>query len=415
MTTLLYTAAQVRALDRAAIEHGTPGYTLMQRAAEAAWRTLRRRWPLARRIVVLCGPGNNGGDGYLVAKLARAAGLGVTAIALAPPAAESDAARACADWRAAGGDVEAPTTLPPADVYVDALFGTGLSRPLEGEARTLIERVNALGSPVLAIDVPSGLDADTGAVLGAAVRASATITFVAHKRGLFTGDALDHCGELALDTLGVAHVYDAVAADAQLLDLRSMMSWLPRRPRNAHKGLYGHVLAIGGEHGMGGAIRLAGEAALRVGAGLVSVATRGEHVVALNAARPELMAHAVADATALARMIERATVVALGPGLGTGDWSRTLWQAALDAGKPCVVDADGLNLLAAAPRALPHAAILTPHPGEAARLADTTTAEVGRDRFAAARALARRYAAVVVLKGAGTLIAAPSGELAVCP
>jgi hydroxyethylthiazole kinase-like uncharacterized protein yjeF len=416
--TSLYTAAQVRDLDQAAIRTlGIPGYTLMQRAADAAFRALRARWPHARHIVVLCGGGNNGGDGYIVARLAREAGFNVEVMALTVPSGQGDAARARADWLAAGGTIlPASADLPAADVYVDALFGTGLARAVDGAAYRLIERLNASGRPLLALDVPSGLAADTGNVLGIAVHATATITFVAHKRGLFTGAAADHCGELILDTLGLPEtLYTLCTADARLLDALEMSRWLPSRSRGAHKGDFGHVLAIGGERGMGGAIRLAGEAALRVGAGLASVATRAEHVSALNAARPELMAHSVADAAALDPLLQRANVIALGPGLGQSDWSRALWHAALAAGKPTILDADALNLLANEPLSLPANSVLTPHPGEAARLLGCDTAEIARDRFAAVRALAKRHAAVVVLKGAGSLIARPDGEVALCP
>ena len=420
MATSLYTAAQVRELDQAAIRTlRIPGYTLMQRAADAAFRVLRARWPQARHIVVLCGAGNNGGDGYVVARLAREAGLSADVIALTEPSGQGDAARACADWRAGGGTIlPASADLPVADVYVDALFGTGLARAVGGAACRLIEQLNASGRPRLSLDVPSGLNADTGDVLGIAVRATATMTFVAHKRGLFTGAAADHCGELILDTLGLPEtLYTLCTADARLLDARALMHWLPVRPNGAHKGAFGHVLAIGGDVGMGGAIRLAGEAALRVGAGLVSVATRAEHVSALNAARPELMAHGVgvADAATLEPLLQRASVIALGPGLGQGDWSRALWQAALAAGRSTVLDADALNLLAHAPVSLPANSVLTPHPGEAARLLGCDTAEIAHDRFAAVRAIAKRHAAVVVLKGAGSLIARPDGEVAVCP
>lgn len=425
MATRLYTAAQVRDLDQAAIRtFGIPGYALMQRAADAAWRVLRARWPQARRIVVLCGAGNNGGDGYLVARLARETGVEVKVIALAAPSGQGDAARAGAEWHTAGGGIlsaasalaDAGAHAIDADVIVDAMFGTGLARAVEGEAFALIERVNASGRPVFALDVPSGLTADSGCVLGIAVRATATITFVAHKRGLFTGAARDHCGELILDALGLPEtLYTLSAADAHLLDPRQIMLWLSPRRRDAHKGNFGHVVAIGGDFGMGGAIRLAAEAALRVGAGLVSVATRAEHVFALNSSRPELMVHAVADAAALGGLLQHASVIALGPGLGQGSWSHALWHAGLAAGKPTVLDADALNLLAREPMSLPALTVLTPHPGEAARLLGATSAEIARDRFAAARAIAKRYAAIVVLKGAGSLIANPEGDVAVCP
>lgn len=421
MSSRLYTAEQVRALDRAAIEsHGISGYVLMNRAAAAAWRVLRTRWPQARRVLVACGSGNNAGDGYLLAAMAREAGLQAEVLALGPPSERAeDAVRARAEYEAAGGSVLAPDH-PESEAYdlvVDALFGTGLSRPVEGPARLLISRINGMSCPVLALDIPSGIAADTGAVLGVAIRAQATVTFVAHKRGLFTGAALDYRGELVLDALGLpAALYQRFSVDAHLLTMRRMAGWVPPRPRNAHKGAFGHVLAVGGDVGMGGAIRLAGEAALRVGAGLVSVATHETHVVALNAARPELMSHGVRGKSALAPLLERASVVALGPGLGRSDWSTALWREALASGLPSVIDADGLNLIAAhGPVELPSRVVITPHPGEAARLLGCDAATIESDRFGAVRELARRYGAVAVLKGAGSLIAHPEGELAVCP
>ena len=414
----LFTVAQVRAFDRAAIEdHGIAGYVLMQRAAACAWSRLRERWPQARRIAVVCGSGNNGGDGYVLARLARAEGVDVDVVALGEPRADSDAARARADWSAAGGTaVSAEASIAPADVYVDAIFGTGLARPPDGPARDWIERLNAAGNRVLALDVPSGVDADSGAVPGVAIHAAATAGFVAHKRGLFTGAALEHRGALSLDTLGIpASVFDATRPDARCLSARYIEERLPQRAKNAHKGNFGHVLAIGGDHGFGGAIRLAGEAALRCGAGLVSVATRAENVGALNAARPELMAHAVDGAQELDALLERASVVAIGPGLGQRAWGHALWYAALASGKPSVIDADGLNLLARDRPALPAQSVLTPHPGEAARLLDVDTAAIAGDRYGAVRDIAARNGAVCVLKGAGTLVATPEGEVVVCP
>jgi len=417
MGTRLYTAAQVRELDAVAIATlGISAHVLMQRAAAAAWRCLRARWPHARRIVVLCGSGNNGGDGYLLACIARDAGLQASVIALAP-AAGADAERACAEWRNARGAIlDVDETLPDADIYVDALLGTGLTRPVDGRARVLIEQLNACKQPVLALDAPSGISADTGIVLGMAVRATTTVTFIAHKRGLFTGAALEYCGELVLDMLGLPEtLYEESKFDARLLDMRRMARWLSPRARAAHKGDFGHVLAIGGDAGMGGAIRLCSEAALRVGAGLVSVATRADNVVAINASRPELMAHAVKDALMLHPLLNRAQVIALGPGLGQGEWSRALWHSAIAAGRATVLDADGLNLLARHVVHLPPHTVLTPHPGEAARLLDCDTATITNDPFAAAREIALEYDSVTVLKGAGTLIAQPNGEVAVCP
>lgn len=416
-STALYTVAQVRRIDRHAIDVlGIDGFTLMQRAAEAAFALLRQRWPGARRLLLLAGSGNNGGDAFLLGQRALQEGFEVEAIALAS-AAEGDALRARLAFVAAGGrivDAQAGTPLPAVDVCVDGLFGSGLSRPLDGIAAALVGRLHVAACPVLALDVPSGLDADNGSCLGPAVRAAATISFVAWKRGLFTADGADCCGALTLAGLDLPDAAGAgESADAELLD-DALGRLLPPRRQNSNKGLFGHVLLIGGDSGMGGSIRLAGAAALRSGAGLVSVATRHDNVVALNAAQAELMAHGVADGAGLAPLLARASVVGIGPGLGQGAWSQALFDAVLACTQACVLDADALNLLARAPRALPPGRVLTPHPGEAARLLGCDVARIQRDRFAAARAIAARYAAVVVLKGAGSLIAAPDGRVAVC-
>lgn len=411
----LYTVEQVRALDRHAIDVlGIPGFELMRRAAAAGLASLRRHWPQARRLAVWCGPGNNGGDGYLLGALAKEAGLQVELIALSGQA-TGDALQARTAFEFAGGRVhlfDPAAPWPDVDVHVDALYGSGLNRAPEAPVAALIQRTNAGGKPVLALDVPSGLDADRGTCPGAAVRAKVTVCFIAAKRGLYTGVASDYVGELELDTLQLpTSLWQAQPADGELLRPTS----LPPRPRVAHKGDHGHLLVVGGDHGMGGAIRLCGEAALRAGAGLVSVATRDVHVVALNAGCPELMARGVDGPQAIAPLIERADVLAVGPGLGQGAWGHALWLTALDSDRPLVLDADGLNLLAREPRRFDRVTVLTPHPGEAARLLGVDIATVQADRFASVRELARRHGAVVVLKGAGSLIAHPDGRLAACP
>ena len=410
--TALFTAEQVRALDQAAIGDGIAGIELMERAARAALDALRRRWPKARTVCVLCGPGNNGGDGFLLAAQARAAGLQAGAIAL-PGQPSGDAAIARERFLAEGGQVlSVAESLPDAEVHVDALFGSGLNRAPAGDAATLISAVNAQARPVLALDVPSGLDCDAGVAFEPCVRATATVCFVGWKRGLFTGRGPGQCGERSLATLSIpGHVYAHAEPDATLLTPHA----LPRRQRDGHKGRYGHVLAIGGDLGAGGAVRMCGEAAARMGAGLVSIATREANVGPILAARPELMPHGVHVPRNLEPLLARATVLAIGPGLGKDDWGQGLWVAALGANKPTVLDADGLNLLAGRSRALPECIVLTPHPGEAARLLETKTTEVQADRFAAARKLAQKYRAVVVLKGEGSLIADAKDRVAVCP
>ncbi len=406
----LFDTAAARRIDaQATAALGGDGYLLMQRAGQAAWQCALQYWPQARRIVVVCGPGNNGGDGYVLARLARQSGRAVCVLHLPGHAPRTPLAqRACTDYLAVGGQVElAADCLRDADLVVDALFGIGLDRAPDAEAARLIAAVNAAAAPVLALDVPSGVDADSGAVPGAAIHAACVLQFIVPHRGLHTGAALEHAGQRLLDTLDVpAQAFDGVVPAASRWSAARLPAQLPPRRLNTHKGESGHVLCVGGNHGSGGALMLCAEAALRSGAGLASAATRAAHVAPLLARCPEAMVHAVEDAFDLAPLLARAGVVALGPGLGQDEWGRRLWLAAVDGGRPLVVDADALNLLAQQPRALP-TAVLTPHPGEAARLLGVDAAAIQRDRFAAAQALAERFSAVVVLKGAGTVVAAP--------
>ncbi|HSR65166.1 MAG TPA: NAD(P)H-hydrate dehydratase [Xanthomonadaceae bacterium] len=404
----LYDTASLRALEQRASAVAGDDFALMQRAGAAAWRLLLARWPQAQRLVVACGPGNNGGDGYLLAAHAGRSGRTVQVRQVGAPRTDT-ARRALAECNAAGCAIAAfDGGMPRGDLLVDALFGIGLARAPEGEAAVAIEAMRAFDGPVFALDVPSGADADSGRVPGHAVRATLTLQMLGAHRGLATGDALDHVGECRVATLDVAA--GTVQPAASALHAGDLARWLQPRPRNSHKGLYGHVLCIGGDHGSGGAILACAEAALRCGAGLVSVASRAEHVAPLLARRPEAMPHVVDDAHTLAPLLRRASVVAIGPGLGQGKWGRAMLAAALAAGKPLVLDADALNLLADAPRALPADAILTPHPGEAARLLGCDARDVQQDRFAAAATLVERHGCTIVLKGAGTIVAAPQAR-----
>lgn len=403
----LYRAEQVRALDRAAIDdYGIPGAELMERAGAAAFRLLRGRWPGVRRIVVLCGAGNNGGDGYVVARLASAEGLEAEVLSLADPSALTGDARAMADaYLAAGGSVRPFDALPVrTDLIVDALLGTGLDREVKGDWARAIAAANAHLAPKLAIDMPSGLHADTGQVLGIALLADATISFIGLKQGLFTGEGPSCCGEVRFSALGVpAVVWSREVLSARRIDWSKQAELLAPRRRSAHKGDFGTVLVVGGAPGMAGAARLAGEAALRAGAGLVTVAAHPAQAAGLGAGRPELMCHGVAEPAGLDALMERADVVALGPGLGQGDWGRALYRRVLACDLPMVVDADALNLLAGEPQSSDRW-VLTPHPGEAGRLLGCPTSEVQDDRFAAVRRLQGTFGGVAVLKGAGTLV-----------
>lgn len=414
----LYRAEQVRELDRLAIEEfGIDGHQLMERAGAAAFKTLRRRWPAARSLVVVCGTGNNGGDGYVVARLAHRAGLAATVLQLGDGARIAGAAqRARGEWLDAGGSVQPFGTeaLRQADVVVDAIFGTGLQRPVREPWFAVIEAVNAVAAPVLSLDIPSGLHPDTGAVLGVAVDADVTVSFIGLKQGQFTGSGPDLCGNVVFNDLDIpAEIYLRVPPAASRLGDELLARLLPARARTTHKGDCGHVLVIGGDQGFSGAVRLAAEAALRVGAGLVSVATRAQHTAAIVTARPELMCHGVERGQQLRPLLKRADVVAIGPGLGQSDWGRSMLSQVLDSDHALVVDADALNLLAMQ-NARRGNWVLTPHPGEAARLLHTTVDAVQADRFAAITALTEAFDGTCVLKGAGTLVKARAAAVYVC-
>ena len=414
----VHTADQVRALDRHAIDDlQIPSYTLMTRAGEAALDALRSCWPSAQRIAVVCGPGNNGGDGYVLARLAREQRLDVVAIGLHEPARlQGDARRAHDDFLAAGGTVGAwhANCLRGMDVVVDAIFGVGLSRAVAGAAAEAIAAINDSDAHVLSLDIPSGLHADSGEILGDAVRAERTVTFLGLKLGFYLGDGPNCVGVVMFDALELSpQALAHVEPSAVRIDEAAVAELLPPRRRTAHKGQSGSVLVIGGNIGMPGAARMTGEAALRAGAGLVTIATRHENVAAIVGARPELMCRGITSADELTTLISRADVVALGPGLGQDEWAQTMFKTVLANDRRAVIDADALHLLAQSPHTNAHW-ILTPHPGEAARLLGKTAAEIQRDRLGAAREIASRYGGTVVLKGAGTLVVGEEGWPAIC-
>jgi len=410
----LYRAAQVQELDRRAIqEFWIPGATLMARAGKVAFRSLRQHWPKVHRLSVMCGVGNNAGDGYVIARLAREAGLKVRVFQVGDVTRLQGDALAAHETLLETGIKPLPFisgVLQGTDLVVDALLGTGLMGEARSPFREAIAEINACGVPVLAVDIPSGLCSDTGHPLGVAVRAAVTVTFIGLKLGLFTGEGPAYCGQVVFSDLEVPpEVYLPVIPTAQCLDLRDLPRWLPPRQRTAHKGDFGHVLVIGGAPGYAGAGRLAAEAAARAGAGLVSLATHPSHADQIAAMRPEVMVHAVTDPSELMPLFTRATVLVLGPGLSRTPWAIPLWEAALAAKLPMVLDADALNLLAEQTSTgketiLREDWIFTPHPGEAGRLLGCSAAEVQVDRRAALETLVQRYGGVWVLKGAGTLV-----------
>ncbi|MDE0037513.1 MAG: NAD(P)H-hydrate dehydratase [Gammaproteobacteria bacterium] len=414
----VFTASEVRAFDRRAIdEFSIPGIRLMHRAGRRAFDEVRRRWPNARALAVICGSGNNAGDGYVVAGCAKDAGFDVQLLPVGDPgklAGEAMQAYRFAQARLGAFEQQLDGWDVGGDVVVDALLGTGAKGAVRLPYQAAIDRINGAGKPILSLDLPSGVNAETGGLLTAhPVRADVTVTFVAAKLGLVTGDAVDFVGELVVDDLDLPEaVFDRPGV--RVLN-GAGLAMLARRP-GAHKGDFGRLLVVGGETDMGGAVLLAGEAALRTGAGLVTIATRSENRAAILARRPELMVRGVEGPKDIADLVERASAVAVGPGLGRDDWGAGLLGAVADAGKPLVVDADGLNIVADRGIALPPGTVVTPHPGEAGRLLGETTAWIQSNRPEAAARLASpdQSGMTAVLKGAGTLIATEGTVASVC-
>lgn len=425
----LYSSAHARALDAFAVERlGVTGRELMTRAAAAALQALRARWSAARSLVVVCGGGLNGGDGFVLARLAHTQGYRVRVIALVEIAhLTGDAAWAAGEALASGVSVRTvPTdaealgaTLGSADVIVDALLGIGLQRDVEGVFATVIDAIHRAARPVLALDVPSGLCADTGTVRATAVRADLTVTFIVAKFGLFSGEARRHVGQIVRAPLGLDPArLPPLAPIARLLDGRTLRTSLPRRPRDTHKGEGGHVLVVGGGEGMPGAARLAGLGALRAGAGRVTVMAAPSSVASIAAGTAELMVRSLDDGL---NHIARPQAIVLGPGLGRDAWGRAAFATVLAWAQreslPIVLDADALTILAESigTMPMPVATVLTPHPGEAARLLGLKdAASVQGDRWGMLARLVQRSAAVVALKGEGTLVGAPTGSPALC-
>lgn len=402
----LYTSKQTRELDRiTAEEFDVSATVLMERAGEVAFNTLQQHWPDAKSLCIVCGTGNNGGDGFVVARLAYEQDLNVEVLLVGDSAKIKGNALA-AKQRLEGCGVNVHTygngKLPLADLVVDAVFGTGLKDVVSGDALHAIQAINQHGTPVLSLDIPSGLIADTGNAQGEVVKADITISFIGLNQGLLTAKGPDCCGELIFDDLQIpSAVAHKVLTSIKRLDISSPI--FKKREKESHKGLFGHVLIVGGEVGMSGAARLASEAALRTGAGLVSLATRYAHASMINSTRPEIMSYPAERESEISPLIAKASVIAIGPGLGQSEWAATLFALSLNSDKTLVVDADALNLLATEPHQRDNW-ILTPHPGEAARLLGITIEEVQADRFSAVKQIADKFGGVVVLKGNGSLI-----------
>ncbi len=406
-----YNIEQIRALEQLAIEKYNIAETdLMQRAGHAAFELVNGLEDRPESIGIVCGKGNNAGDGFVVARLAHQSDYDVVVYTLCDIDELGGPAKQVAlAAEKAGVPIEAFSveTELLEDLIIDAVLGIGIKGDVHGLASNAIEMINDTPGQIMAIDVPSGLDADTGCVRGVAVRADLTITYIGSKQGFYTADGPDHCGFLVTQDLALpTELFALVPITACRVEGEDFSAYMGHRKLNTHKGLYGHVLVIGGDYGMAGAVRMAGEAALRVGAGLVTVATRPEHITAVIATRPELMCYGVSDPKQLEPLIEQASVILIGPGLTASEWTEALWNQVKLTDKTLVIDGGAVHFAAKEKSAQPNW-ILTPHPGEAASLLDRTAEDIQANRFAAINDIVTRYQAATILKGLGTLIQAP--------
>ncbi len=440
----IVTAAQMRALDRQTIQEARiPSLTLMERAGAGTVSEMQRFFGLlkGRRITILCGKGHNGGDGLVVARLLVKQRAIVRVLLLHPVTELAPdtrtmyrrllrlAGRRLIDASPSAEHLSAH--VDAAEILVDALLGTGLSSPVTGRYQSAIEVMNESGHPIVAVDLPSGLHADSGACLGAAVRATLTVTFGLPKYGLYLGDGIDLAGVVRVVDIGIPAEYAAaVDSPAFLLSGTRIAELIPARPPSAHKGTFGHAGIIAGAVGKSGAAALAAKAALRVGTGLVTVATPAGVNATIESKLLEAMTQPIPDTAdhqfgrcsieALVAFAQRKTGLAIGPGIGTDPETmeavrRLLPQLLV----PCVVDADALSAAAELPSPWAQCntpMILTPHPGEMARLTGMEHGQaVNRDRAEIARGFAQRHRVIVVLKGARTVLGHPDGRIAVCP
>ena len=418
----IYTAAQVKELDGYAMESfNISGNVLIERAGEAAFTVLMTQWPECKCITILCGTGNNAGDGFVIARLASEQELDVCVIQVGDENKLQGDALA-AQQRLLGSGITPivfskaqDLDLTKCEIIVDAMLGTGVHGKVDGKYAEAIKAVNAQQIPVFSIDIPSGLNADTGMPQGSAIKADLTITYVGFKQGLITADGPEYSGKVVFSDLNLPKaLYDMSSPAGYCLNYDDLSRLLTKRSRNAHKGDFGHVVLIGGAPGMPGAVRLAGEAAARCGAGRVTIVTHPDHATMLNATRPELICYGIDKAEDIQPLLALASVVGIGPGLGQSKWAQDLLVMAMESGLPMVVDADALNLLAESNQSYENW-ILTPHPGEAGRLLGKSTTEIQADRFKNVKEIAYHFGGIAVLKGLGTLIQSKQGLPSVCP
>ncbi|WWO99184.1 MAG: bifunctional ADP-dependent NAD(P)H-hydrate dehydratase/NAD(P)H-hydrate epimerase [Candidatus Dasytiphilus stammeri] len=411
----IWTVRDTQQIENQYLENNNQGLTkfnLMERAGKAAFHYIYHSYPHARKWLVLCGPGNNGGDGYIVACLAQAAGIEITLLSCANSS-PKEAQKAQDQWLRSGGkiyqhDIDWPKTL---DLIIDGLLGNQLNRIPTYPYNMLIKKANESGLPIFSLDIPSGLSAETGATPGDVIKAAHTITFITLKPGLFTGKARKYVGKLHYQSLGTHEFLKKKDASIKRMDANCLPILLPPRCPISHKRKHGRLLIIGGDIGTAGAVRLAGEAALRTGSGLVKILTKKFNIIPILSNRPELMVDELRIDT-LDYSLNWADIIVVGPGLGQRNWGQKALSMIQKSTKPMLWDADALIMLSKKPDQR-HNRIITPHPGEAAKLLNISIAEIESNRLDAAKSLANKYGGIVVLKGAGTIIASYQGDLVI--
>ncbi len=407
----VYTSKQIKAVDELSAKHlKINSFELMQKASSALFSYLHSY----RNLLIVTGAGNNAGDGFVIATLALEQGKKVSVWCLIPvEKLPKDAKQAANNYLSAGGEI---LTNSPKDTYeciVDAIFGTGLNREVSGNFATAIDWINGQIAHILSVDIPSGLEADTGNILGCAVNADVTVTIICYKPGILTNHGKDLCGQLYLEDLDIPDkLLQTVETKISKLD-KSLLSYTNfHHHHNSHKGSFGKALVVGGHDGMLGALMLAGRSALSSGCGMVEVVSNTEQTVMISIHCPELITASNINAS---RFASSADVIAIGPGLGLNQQSKDVLKHCIDLNKPMVIDADAITLIANQPINLPTNTVLTPHPKEAASLLDTDIGSIQSDRISAAREISKKYQATVILKGSGTIIADIQGEAYICP
>lgn len=408
----LYQREQVYRLDQQTIKmDAQPALLLMHKAATATWHALQQRWPECQKLVILAGAGNNGGDAFALALLAKQAKT-ISLYMIGDSERQSPESTYYREaWLAQGGEVLTwEGECPECDVIVDGLLGIGLNKDLDQHWQSLIAQINSTQAVRVCIDIPSGLNADTGVAMPCAIRADLTVSFIGRKIGCWLADGPDYCGELVFDDLGIStSALNAEAAICSIIHSNNIQ--LPiKRSRNSHKNQFGHILIVGGDRGMPGAVRLSAMAALRAGAGMVSVCVHPDNYTAIAAADPELM---IGTWDELERLLARATVVVIGPGLGQSTTAQNLLGVLSACKIPMVIDADALHA-DVLDNMQSERIVITPHPGEAARLLHCTVAQIQQDRVKALQQITQQWNAACVLKGSGSLVGLRHGSLSLC-